>query len=230
MAVTARGGYGRTTYDNVEGFDQSGRDRDIFTTGGRLGYIVSPGTRIFGNFDYNWRNYDGMLIPDSQGWRAYGGVQTEITHLIAGEVGIGYMEQTYDQFAGPSTTASGWTYHAGLTWNPTRLMTVNADADRTVEDSTIDTQGRIQDKFRLSLDYEVMRTLLASPWVGLIVNDYESRPIDDYNYQAGLNIDYKMNRYLSIGGRYHYTYNDRSLPGVSDYDRHLVGFYAKARF
>ncbi len=32
---------------------------------------------------------------------------------------------------------------------------------------------------KLSLDYEIRRDLLFSPWVGFAINDYETQPIDD---------------------------------------------------
>jgi hypothetical protein len=230
IVVSARAGYDLQSYDPVQGIDQSFRDGDEFSVGGRVGGYLTSRARAFGDFEYNWRNYDGAVIPDSQGWRALAGVEMEITRLVAGEVSVGYMEQNYDQFAGPSTTTSGWTYHAGLVWNPTPLMTVNLDADRTIEDSTLDTEGRIQDAVKLSLDYEIRRNLLFTPWVGLAVNDYESQPIDDQRYDFGATVDYKMNRFLSLGVRYLYTYNNVDSAGMSDWDRHFVGLYAKARF
>ncbi len=64
--------------------------------------------RVFGDFEYNWRDYDGTVIPDSDGWRALAGVEMEITQLVAGEISVGYMEQTYDQFIGPVD------HHVGL--------------------------------------------------------------------------------------------------------------------
>jgi hypothetical protein len=230
IVVSARAGYDLQSYDSVQGIDQSFRDGDRVSVGGRVGWFVSPRARVFGDFGYNWRDYDGMVIPDSEGWRALGGVEVELTRLVKGEVSIGYMEQTYDQLVGPSTTTSGWSYHAGLVWNATPLMTVNLDADRTIEDSTIDTEGRIQDAFKLGLDYEIRRDLMFSPWVGFAINDYETQPIEDQRYDIGAELDYKMNRFLSVGGRYLYTYNDVDAVGVSDWDRHLVGVYAKARF
>jgi hypothetical protein len=215
-------------YDDVNGVDQDFRDGDVITVGGRVGYIVSPGYSVYGDFRYNWRDYDGMTIQDSEGWRAFGGVAFEITHLVHGEVGVGYMEQTYDSAGSPTT--GGWTYHGALVWNPTQLMTVRLDADRTVEDSTLIQAGRIQDKLKLEIDYEVLRSLILSPSFGFAYNDYQNSPLDDFRYDAGVDLEYRMNRFLSVGSRYKYSYSDPSGPGLMDWDRHLVGIYAKARF
>lgn len=226
LSVSIGGAYGFKTYEDVDGLDQSFRDSDEKAVEGRIAYLVSPGYRVYGDFRYNWRDYDGTEIGNSEGWRATGGVMFEITHLVSGEVGIGYMEQDYVG----AGTASGWTYHAGLVWNPTPLMTVNLDADRTVEDTYLDADGRIQDMLSLSLDYEVSRRLVLSPSIAFAYNDYETQAFDDWRNHAGLQADYEVNRFLSVGGRYVYTYSDFTAPGYAEAGRHLVGLYAKARF
>ena len=215
-------------YDAVDATPQSFRDGNIVTTGGRISYLASPGYRIFGDFRYNWRDYNGVRIVDSDGWRALAGVEFEVTRLISGELGVGYTEQTYD-FAGSSTT-SAFSYHGALTWNPTSLMTVRFNADRTIEDSTFDRAGRVQDSAKLVVDYEVLRELVFSPSVGFAFNDYENTPLDDFRIEAGAELEYKVNRFMSVGSRYKYSYNDVTGPGLTDWDRHLVGVYAKARF
>ena len=104
---------------------------------GRISYLVTEGSRVFADFSYNWQDYKGGM-DDSDGWQALAGVEFDITHLLRGELGIGYMEQ-YFQTSG---TEAGISYHAGLTWNPTPLMTVNLSADRAVESSAYaDTLG-----------------------------------------------------------------------------------------
>jgi len=215
-------------YDNVGGVPQSFRDGNVVTTGGRLSYLFSPGYRIFGDFRYNWRDYDGVRIADSDGLRALGGVEFEVTRLISGALGIGYAEQTYDLAGSPTTSA--FSYHGSLIWNPTPLMTVRLAADRTIEDSTIDRRGRIQDAVLIGLDYEILRTLIFSPSIGISNNDYSNTSLEDLRIEVGAELEYQMNRFISVGSRYKYSYTDNTGPGLLDWDRHLVGVYAKARF
>ena len=66
--------YDYQNYDDVKSIfgtniDQDYRDGDVIETGGRVSYLISPGYRVFGDFRYNWRDYndDG---GDSDGWRA----------------------------------------------------------------------------------------------------------------------------------------------------------------
>ena len=228
LSVSAGVAYKMYDYDDIDGFDQDYRDSDVVTVGGRMGYLFSPGYRVFGDFRYNWRDYDNGFISDSEGWRALGGVEFEITHLLWGTVAVGYMEQDYRNPLTP--TARGFSYHAGLVWNPTRLMTVYLDADRTVEDSAITGRGRLQDAVELKVDYEVLRNVMLTTMAGIAYNDYEASPLEDFRYKGGVQLDYRMNRFLSVGARYDYTYSDFEGPGFADWDRHLVGLYAKARF
>lgn len=112
FSVSAGAAYKMYDYDDVDGIDQDFRDGDVVTVGGRVGYLVSPGYKIFSDFRHNWRDYSGATIQDSYGWRALGGVEFEVTDLVSGELGFGYMEQTYDSIGSPTT--SGFTYHGAL--------------------------------------------------------------------------------------------------------------------
>lgn len=228
LAVSVGAAFDFSDYDDVDGIEQDFRDGRVVTTGGRMSYLVSPGYRIFGDFRYNWRDYDGAIIADSDGWRALAGVEFEITRLVSGELSVGYNEQSYDLAGSPTTSA--FSYHGALTWNPTPLMTVKFEADRTIEDSTFNQTGRVQDLARLTVDYEILRTLVFSPSVAFSFNDYDNSPVDDLRIEAGAELEYQVNRFISVGSRYKYTYSDITGPGLTDWDRHLVGVYAKARF
>ena len=151
-----------------------------------------------------------------------------MTRLVSGELGFGYTEQTYDLAGSP--TVSAFSYHGAVIWNPTPLMTVKFDADRTIEDSTFDRTGRIQDAVKLGVDYEILRELVFSPSVGFAFNNYDNFSLDDFRIEAGAELEYRVNRFMSVGSRYKYSYNDVTGPGLTDWDRHLVGIYAKARF
>ncbi len=228
LSVSVGAAFDYFNFDDVDGIDQDFRDGNVTTTGGRISYLASPGYRIFGDFRYNWRDYDGGTIADSDGWRALAGVEFEVTRLISGELGVGYNEQTYD-IAGSPTTSS-FSYHGALTWNPTPLMTVKLEADRTIEDSTFNQVGRVQDSAKLVVDYEVLRELIFTPSVGFSYNNYENSSVDDFRIEAGAELEYRVNRFMSVGSRYKYSYSDVTGPGLADWDRHLVGIYAKARF
>ena len=45
----------------------------------------------------------------------------------------------------------------------------------------------------------------------------------------GIRLDYMANRYLHFGGEYFFTSRNSSVD-TFDYERHLLGIYAKAQF
>jgi hypothetical protein len=227
--------YDYQNYDDVKSIfgtniDQDYRDGDVIETGGRISYLISPGYRVFGDFRYNWRDYndDG---GDSDGWRALTGLEFEITRLLRGEVGVGYMEQYYDDGFGDE---SGFSYHAALIWNPTPLMTVTLDADRSIQDSAnAGSPGMIEDNLALRIDYEVMRGWVLTPSAALQRGDYmDGNDGDELTYDLGLKLDHTLNRFISLGAAYVYTYTDYEDPPplIDNWDRHVIGAYAKARF
>jgi hypothetical protein len=126
-------------------------------------------------------------------------------------------------------------YEAALVWNPTPLMTVRLDASRDITDSILTNDTRTRTQGKVAIDYEVTRQLLLTPSLGVAYSDYEINNLEDLEIYAGLQAEYAMNRYLSLGARYKYI--DRDFTGTVpapastlDYDRHIVGVYAKARF
>ena len=230
LSVSVGGGYHFYDYHDVDSIlggviDQDFRDGDVFETGGRVSYAISPGTRVFGDFRYNWRDYRGGGA-DSDGWRGLTGLEFEMSRLMRGEIGVGYMEQYYG--AGPDS--SGISYHAGLTWNPTPLMTVKLDADRKIEDSAVlGASGSVSDSAKLTVDYEVRRGVVLTPSASITHLDYIGSGAESLSFDLGANLEYTMNRFMSVGMSYAYTVTGQS--GLAnDFDRHVIGVYAKARF
>jgi hypothetical protein len=230
LAVSADVAYHTADYEDVRALgggtlDQDFRDGDIFVVGGRAGYIFSPGYSIFVDAHYNDRNYD-TGFNDSTGWRVLSGVEFEITNLLTGEVGAGYMQQDFDT----GDEVSDFSYHAGLIWKPTPLMTVRLAGDRYVGESSLaGSPGPIATTVFTAIDYEVLRTLVGTPFAGIAFQDYISSSIDAQSIFAGIGADYDVNRFLSIGFDYRFEDVDYSGGGV-DYDRHFVGVNATAYF
>ena len=233
LSLSMGGSYRVLDYQGVDSLlggeiDQDFRDGEIFETGSRVSYSVSPGARVFGDVRYNWRQRRGGSA-DSRGWRGLAGMEFGLSRLLRGGVGVGYMAQSY---AG-GASASGISYHAGLAWNPTPLLTVKLDAGRTIADSPVAaSSGLIADNVRLSADYELKRGLVLSPSVALSHVDYSDIDRQGLSSDFGLGLDYSLNRFWSAGLSYVYTRSDidGAAPGANHFDRHVAGAYVKARF
>ena len=234
LSVSVGAAYSLTDYDDVSAIgggsiDQDFRDGDTTDVKSRVAYEISPGYSLFTELAYNWRSYDNAGSGSSEGWRSLTGVEFEVSRLIRGEVGVGYMAQDYD--GGPDEGT--FSYHAGLIWNPTPLMTVNLTADRQVKDSAVaGSAGYVSDAAALRVDYEVLRGTVLSPMASVSRIDYIGSPEQGFEYMVGVELDRSINRFLSLGLHYEYTSSEieNAAPGVGDYDRHLIAAYAKARF
>jgi hypothetical protein len=230
LAVSVDGRHYVADYDDVDMIgggvlDQDFRDHHENEVGGRVGYLISPGYSIFVDGHANDRNYD-TGGDDSTGWRALGGVEFEVTRLLRGEIGAGYMTQNYD--TGP--TVSDVSYHLGLIWNPTMFMTVRLDGDRQVSESDVaDSPGTVETSINAAVAYEVLRSLVVTPSAGVSFDDYIASPLESRSLHAGLDADYLVNRFLSVGFDYRFEDVDYA-GGGADYDRHIVGVNAKAHF
>jgi hypothetical protein len=210
--------------------DQDFRDGTMVEIGGRVAYLMKPGIRVFADARYNWRRYENLagLNGDSEGYNLLGGLEFTLTSLMRGEVGIGYLNQSYE--GAGFGDASGLKYSANLIWNATPLMTVTLDGSRNVNETGLaGAAGRIDSSFEVVLDYELRRNLIVSPSIGFTHEDYAGIARADFIYRPALKVDYLINRYFSVGAEYAYTHRDSNV-NVNDFDRHLVSVNAQAKF
>lgn len=210
--------------------DQDYRDGAFVSVGGRIAYLMRPGIRVFGDARYNWRQYNNTpgVNADSQGYNLLAGLEFTLTTLMRGEIGIGYMGQTYDGPGIPDST--GLKYNANLIWNPTPLMTVTLRGERSIEETGLaGSVGRIDSSLELVLDYELRRNVIVSPSIAFSHEDYSGISRTDNIINPALKVDYLFNRNFILGLGYSYTLRDSSVSGVG-YDRHYVGVNAQAKF
>ncbi len=222
----------------------NGLDGFAWSGGGRLGYEVSPGYRVWGDVRYNQERWDHEFEnTNSEGISGLVGASFEVTRLITGEIGVGYFQQWFEdnEFENPN----GFDYHAALIWNPTPLVAVTLAADRTIEPESIEgIAGSVQDAASLTIAWEATHALTLTPVFRVYNDDYieeknhkkneeegqDNIDIEDFAWQAGISADYALNRLWSVGAHYTFTERDAEADDVDlGYERHFVGVYAKAR-
>lgn len=211
--------------------NQGFRDSVNYGASARASYDISPGHAVFGEFSYNWRRFSEMPLgttSDSEGMRVLGGLAFEVTRVISGEVAVGYMHQNYAQLGVPDT--SDFSYAVGLLWEATPLIEVRINGDRIVSDVVSRTSpGRVDSTLGADISYEFRRNVVLTPNGSVTNSQFEGSVRDDWIWEAGLGIEYNINRYFSMGGDYLYRTRDSNIVGAS-YDRHIVGVNAKAKF
>jgi hypothetical protein len=197
----------RFDYDNAPavggGFvDETFRDRTTPIMTGRVDYAVSPNLAVFGEAIGNIRDYDhptpGTLkSQDAAGCELLTGANFQITHLLRGELGFGYLNETYSSASYGKVSGPG--FRNRLQWFPTQLTTVTATYARTVEDSgVIGAPTYRLDTAALQADHELLRNLILTAQAGYTHAAYQGLSRTDERYQAGATATYRLNRHLNL--------------------------------
>ena len=199
---------------NILGEEVNNDDRDRTRPEAllRFGYENMPNRRIFiegkvNAVDYDQRFDDNGAERSSNGYKVTTGMNFDLTHLLVGDVFVGYVEQKYDdpRFSDISDGLFGF----GLTWMPTGLTTVGFNLDKSPQETTEPTaSGYLSTVFSVSLKHELMRNLMLSGNIGYTDNNYgQNAPGQKENENIsnfGLGAKYSFNRRFYATADYRY--------------------------
>jgi hypothetical protein len=222
--------YGSTRAQDGTVINQDSRDGQIYSIHSRIDYAFSSTLGWFTSVEGNERDIRGAPGQplDSQGYRALSGVKVDLTNLITGEFGAGYVQQRFDD---PTIgTISGPSYRAKLIWRPTRLLDVHFNAEQLVTE-TADTSsvGVLANALQVGIDYELRRNLIVSLASGYETDRFFGQLRKDHVVTTEADIKYLLNRFGAIALYHRYTARDSDIPTFS-YDKHQVGINVTAQF
>jgi len=222
--------FGTTRAQDGTIINQSSRDGQIYSVHGRADYAFSSMLGWFTAVEGNERDIRGTPghSLDSEGYRALSGFTVELTNLVTGEFGAGYVQQ---RFVDPTIgTIDGPTYRARLTWRPTRLLDVHFNAEQLVT-QTADTSsvGVLADALQLGLDYELRRNVIVSLAGGYESDRFFGQLRKDHVITSEASIKYLLNRFGSVSLFHRYTARNSDIPAFS-YDKNQVGINVTAQF
>ena len=195
-------GFGQWNYEDGElagglEADQDFRDRDIIDAGVRVDYAISPDTAIFARARYQDQEHDfvvpGGVSRDQNGYILDVGADFDLTNLVRGEIGVGYINRKFDDPLTPDF--DGLSYSAKIDWFATPLITVSANGVRSVNASGIVASPAFVDTtLGLSADYEYRRNIIVS--ASYQHSDQKYRGIDraDKRNIVSAGATYLMNR------------------------------------
>jgi hypothetical protein len=192
-------------------------NHSVATFTGKAEYAISPDTAAFVTAAYNDREYVHQppsvpLDDNNQGYNFGGGANFDLTHLIRGEVQVGYMNQTYVSPA--FETISGLSAKGQLEWFPTQLTTVTATALRTVGDSgLIHSAGYLNTTGGIQVDHELLRNLILSADAADTENQYNGIDRSDNIWSAGASANWLTTRWL--GFTLAYLFSDQRSTGLN---------------
>lgn len=210
--------------------DQDNRDLQAYGVNGRAAYEVAPDYKAFVSTEWTDRIYriQSANDRDSTGYRTGAGLEFALTNQVTGEAFAGYMNRNYQN--GKDVSAP---YYGGkINWYPTPLLSVYGTADRDVQDSTFaGTTSRVVTDLGLSAAYEFRRNILVKPILGYSMGQYQGISGDENTVSAGSELEYLLNRNLSLVGSYRYVNRDASgtTLNVLNYDQNVFAVFAKAK-
>ena len=216
----------RLDFEDQNGQDEDTRDRNQYRGKFRLGYQLSPRINVFGDATYDVRRYDETpaLDRDSQGVNLQVGSGIDITSVLFGEAGVGYVYRKYQD--SQLDSVNGVSANAGITWNITQLTSLNFTAQADVLESTItyeddQASSNYRKSFGVEVWHELLRNVLLNANADYYRDDFEGTSRSDDTVDLGGGVRYLLNRNLSLDANY--SYRTRwSDENDSEYSRNLI--------
>ncbi len=210
FTIDTGGGAAGYFYKDVDLMDgttlsQDIRDYNSYDVNLRVGYEWMHDVQPFIKADYNWRRYDKKdeAQRDSDGYRIGAGTKIYMGGIVTGDVWGGYMSQEYD-FDNREDISSIW-YGLGITWDVTRLTSLRASVQRTVDETNqAGASGNVATMSDLTIRHAFLRHLTGSLGLSYNHHDYEGIDITDKYYIINPVISYRMNRNLTANLGYKY--------------------------
>lgn len=217
------GGVVRDLDFNNSSADVDNRDRKSNRLFGEVGYEFSPGYSAFLRLENDTVDYETLdkgRDRDSDGQSLVGGVGFDLTDIIEGSVFAGYRKRDFNDAL--LNDISGGLIGARLDWQLTGLTTLTIDADRTIEETTVEgSSGYYRTRFGVDAEHELYRNVILEAGIGIYDDDYEgsARKDDGFNWHFGGT--YVSNRWLRVHLGFAHEDRDSNAEDVitSDYDR-----------
>jgi len=172
---------------------------------GKAEYAISPDTAVFIEGVFNDRRYSDSPFFDqnSHGFDFGGGVNFDISHLVRGEIQLGYLDQTY---AGKLGDVKGLSTRTKIEWFPTELTNATLTVLRTVNDSLIiGSPGFLTTDATVEVDHELLRNVILSGNVLAGEDQYQGISRTDTRWGGGVSANWLLNRHLGLTLGYAYT-------------------------
>jgi hypothetical protein len=184
-------------YLSSPGVDNDSQDITIYDYKVRFGYEFTPGTTFFVEPNGDFRRFDQKvdatgLLQDNESFGTLFGMTIDASGVTFLEFGAGFTTRSYDESSFKSQTNLDFT--AKLVWNPTDLLTLNANAGRsTAESSTPGESGVLTSSYSLGLDYAFLDNIVLGVDTSYTQGDNQEQARIDNDYALGLSVDYFVN-------------------------------------
>jgi hypothetical protein len=200
----------------------SDRNQDEYQAYGKVFYDFSPGYSAFVKVSYDDRHFDLLFDRSgddrsSHGYRVDGGMDLQISHLLRGELFVGYLDQHFDQnVPTPLPNVSGLDFGAQLDWYVSPSLTAHLTASRQLADVILTGASAADNRnVALSADYEFRPNVIVQVRASYTESHYVGTTRTDNYPAAGIGVKYLLNRYVSADLNYNYSNRSANVTSVN---------------
>lgn len=204
---------------------EADRDRDEAEARLTLRYAYAPRFTPFVRASYLQRDFDrdldrSGLNRDAERYGGALGVRILITDIVSGEAAVGYSETAYDD---PLLDDFGaLTASAAVTWNPTRLTSVVAAANREELPTTLaGASSRTVTDLSLRVEHELLREVVLTGSVFFGQDEWEGIDRIDDRFGASVSAEWRVSRNAQLFIRAAHTTRESDAAG-EDFSRNTV--------
>jgi hypothetical protein len=197
---------------------QKFRDEDVVTVAGRGEFASTPDTGVFGEVAYVNSSYltvVGLPNRNSDEYRALIGTDFDLTALVRGEIGGGYVQRQYASAL--YGTLSGFSGRGQVEYFPTPLTTLTLNFSRSIQDATIiNSGGYFSNLVGLKADHELLRNLLINAALTYEYDTYNGIARHDAIGNFRLGFQYLLSRGVGINATYSYAKRESRSNPIAD--------------
>ncbi len=194
-------------------------DRDGDNVAARFFYRVAPKT--FALFEAREDKMDYRLstsLQDSKERRYMVGVTWEATEATTGTVKVGRIQKNFASASIPDFSGTGW--EAGIQWLPLTYSKFEFNSQKTFGESTGVGDFTLSKKYSGIWTHEWTSRISTQAIVSRSDDEFVRNVRDDSTDSLGFKVNYKLQRWLTIGGEYTYTDRSSNVQGFN-YKRNL---------
>lgn len=156
-----------------------------------------------------YENQAGQAARNSKTVEVLTGLDFSLNAVIRFRALVGYEQRTFTSSV--YSTRSAPVINADVIWTPSQLTTVSAGLNRSIEDGlSTNATGFTYTTLQAKVDHELRRNVILSGHVQAQLADYTGNQGSQEIYNAGAQVDWRLNRNVTLGARYDYTYRESS--------------------
>ncbi|MBL8521946.1 MAG: outer membrane beta-barrel protein [Betaproteobacteria bacterium] len=203
----------RKRYQNNRAFTlASDRDGDNFA--GRFFWRIAPKT--YAVFEAREDKMDYSLstsLQDSKERRYMVGLTWDATDATSGTAKVGRIQKNFSAASIPDFSGTGW--EVGINWSPMTYSKVGLNTQKTFGESTGVGDFTLSKRYSATWTHDWDSRLSTQAFISRSDDDFVRNVRDDSTDTLGFKVNYKLQRWLTLGGEYTYTDRSSNVTGFS---------------